>query len=176
MPNSHPNLLKSCTLEVGILSSVLFEAPSLSGVNVCICCGLDLRYLLVAHMLKASAPAWSTREELGYRQEVGPNGSPVIPLEGTPSQSPLAVPLLGLHCLLGKPQPRLGPVESTGVLGREEEKTEAKRSRQGEARDAWFHLSLASCLGKGSLGEPVGAYPDCADVGRPTLAVGETVP
>lgn len=122
MPNSHPNLLKSCTLEVGILSSVLFEAPSLSGVNVCICCGLDLRYLLVAHMLKASAPAWSTREELGYRQEVGPNGSPVIPLEGTPSQSPLAVPLLGLHCLLGKPQPRLGPVESTGVLGREEEK------------------------------------------------------
>lgn len=107
-----------------LVSSPLFylRHPSLSGVNVCICCGLDLRYLLVAHMLKASVPAWGTREELGYRQEVGPNGSPVIPLEGTPSQSPLAVPLLGLHCLLGKPQPRLGPVESTGVLGREEEK------------------------------------------------------
>lgn len=27
MPINYPNLLKSCTLEVGILSFVLFEAP-----------------------------------------------------------------------------------------------------------------------------------------------------
>lgn len=63
MLNKHPILLKCCTLEVGVLSF---------GVNVCICCGLDLRFLLVAHMLKAYVPAWGTCEELGYCQEVVP--------------------------------------------------------------------------------------------------------
>lgn len=127
-------------------------------------------------MLKVSAPAWGTREELGYCQEVGPDGSPVIPLEGTPSQSPLAVPLLGLHCLLGNPQSRLGASREHWGAGERRGEREKPRGVDRERPEMPDSTCLDSCLGDGSLGEPVGAYPDFADVGRPTLTVGETAP
>lgn len=65
-----------------------------------------------------------------------PKGSPVIPLEGDPSQSLLAVPLLWLLCLLGKSQPRLGASREHWGAGERRGEREAKRSGQGGARDA----------------------------------------